>query len=111
MRFLLAAVIVLLISFHTYSQPINSPVRLNDSPAKQTPLSHKNLEDSLYRLKMQRDINEKGKDLDKFLADYKEYQESEQRRKYIRIGVGIVFVAALIYGLVRKRRMTKNSNR
>jgi hypothetical protein len=110
MQFLLTAAIFFLFSFRVSSQNIDTSRNSIDSPAKQIQTPNEALEDSLYRLKMERSVNEKGKELDKFLADYKEYKEKEQRQIYIRIGVGVVFVAALIYGVARKKRM-KNNNR
>ena len=111
MRFLLTAVLVLLFSFHVTCQNTDSSDNRSDTPGKLTTLPNVTAEDSIYRLKMERSVNEKGKDLDKFLADYKDYKEKEQRQVYIRIGVGVIFLAALIYGVARKRRIKKaNSN-
>ena len=106
MRRWLAAIVVFF-SLHAHSQTADSLARSIDSSAKQIQRSYESLEDSLYRLKMQRPVNEKGEELDKFLADYKEYKEKEKRQTYIRIGGVIIFAAALGYGIVRKRRQTK----
>ena len=109
MRCRLAAVIILLFSFIANGQNADSLARSIDSSAQQIQQSYESLEDSLYRLKMQRSINEKGQEIDKFLADYEEYKEKEERRTYIRIGAAIIFAAALAYGIARKRKQRKNT--
>lgn len=88
-------------------QNADSLAREIDSSAKTIQRSYENLGDSFYRLKMERSINEKGQELDKFLADYEEYKEKEKRRTYIRIGAVIIFAVALIYGVARKRKQKR----
>lgn len=109
MRLLLLAVFVFRFSCPASSQNTDSFSRAVDSSAKQIQQSYEALEDSLYRLQMQRDINEKGQELDEFLAGYKEGQKKEKQQTYIRIGLGVAFVAALIYGLARRRKQRRNS--
>lgn len=104
----LAVVIAIFFSLFAYSQNADSLARSIDSSAKQIQRSYESLEDSLYRLKMERSITEKGQELDKFLADYDEYKEKEKMRTYIRVGAVVIFAAALIYGVARKRRQRKN---
>ena len=111
MRYWLIAILVVLISFHANSQLTDSASLLVDSSAKQIQSNAETAEDSIYRRKMERNIEEKGQDLDKFLADYKTYKEKEKRQTYIRIGVGILFAVALVYGVIRKRKITKRSGR
>ena len=108
MRRRLAVAIIFCFSFAANSQNADSFARSIDSSAKQIQQSYESLEDSLYRLKMQRSVNEKGQELDKFLADSEEYKEKEKRRTYIRIGGVVIFAAALAYGFARKRRQRKN---
>ena len=111
MRCLLIALFVLLLAQHVNSQLTDSDSSTVDTSLIKTQTTSETVEDSLYRMKMERNINEKGQDLDKFLADYQAYKEKERRRTYIRIGVGVLFAAALVYGVIRKRRMTKKSGR
>ncbi|RYZ28337.1 MAG: hypothetical protein EOO10_09885 [Chitinophagaceae bacterium] len=105
----LAVVIVLFSSFVAHSQNADSLARSIDSSANQIQQSYESLEDSLYRLKMNRSIHEKGQELDKFLADYEEYKEKEKKRTYIRVGAVVIFAAALTYGVIRKRRQRKKA--
>jgi hypothetical protein len=101
MRFWLTFIIV---SFLTLS------INAQDTSAQPTPkesgsqLTYEQVQDSLYLQRMKRSVNENGKVLDQFLADFKERQEREKRQLYIRIGLGIAFVAVLIYGLLRRRK-------
>ena len=108
MRFLLIAVFLLLFSTSVFGQDSNVLSRSIDSSAKKNQQTYEDVEDSLYRLRMERNMNEKGQELDKFLADYEERKEKEKQQTYIRIGVGIVFLSLLIYGLVRRRKKEKN---
>ena len=100
--------VVIFFSLVAHGQNADSLALSIDSSARQIQHSYESLEDSLYRLKMQRPVNQKGEDLDKFLADYKEYKEKEKRRTYIRIGGAIIFAVALVYGISRKRRQNKS---
>ena len=109
MRCRFLAILVLSISLVAHSQDTGSSAQRFDSSSTKTQSAKENPEDSLYRLKMERDIHEKGKDLEKFLADYKEYQEKEKRRMYTRYAVGVLFAAALIYGIVRKRKQQQKN--
>ena len=111
MRCFFIALLLFLVSFAANSQDTVFPSLGFDSSSKQTEDSSESPDDSLYRVKMERNIAEKGKDLDKFLNDYKEYQQKEQRQKYIRYGVGVLFAAALIYGFIRKRKQQQKNKR
>jgi hypothetical protein len=100
--------VLIFFSLIAHGQNADSLARSIDSSARQIQHTYESLEDSLYRLKMQRPVNQKGEDLDKFLADYKEYKEKEKRRTYVRVGGAIIFAAALVYGIARKRRQNKS---
>ena len=104
MRLLLLAVIVFQFSFSSHCQSADSLRRSVDSSAKEIQRSYQNLEDSLYRLRLQRNIDEKGQELEKFLADYEARQTKEKRQIYIRVGAAMIFFAALVYGIIRKRK-------
>ena len=52
----------------------------------------------------QRFINQNSKNLDQFLADRKEQEQKEKQQMYIRIGLGITFLAALGYGFYKRRK-------
>jgi hypothetical protein len=84
--------------------------QLSDSIQHQLDSTNKiiqSLEDSIYRQRMLRNITERGQTVDRFLADFEERQKKERRQTYIKVGVGAVFLTALIYGILRKRRLQK----
>ncbi|HYO22701.1 MAG TPA: hypothetical protein VER36_09870 [Flavisolibacter sp.] len=83
----------------SHAQSADSLSRSVDSQSK----AIQALDDSIYRLKMQRTIDQNSQTIDQFLASYKEGQAKERRQTYIRIGAMIILLAALIYGFVRKR--------
>ena len=103
MRPLILMMLALQFSVCSHGQNTDSLSRSIDSQAR----AIQKLEDSVYRLKMQRTIDQNSQTIDQFLADYKERQAKEKRQRYIRIGLGIAFLAALIYGWARKRKQQK----
>jgi hypothetical protein len=107
MRFLLVAVFILQTSLPSYCQHTDSFTRSIDSSAKQIQRSYKVLQDSLERLRIQQSIRENGKPLDAFLADYEHQKKKERQQVYIRVGLGVIFLGALIYGIARKRKQRK----
>ena len=102
MRFWLFIFFIFSLSQPLFSHDSVSRDTINNIVTSADP--YEQLQDSLYRQRMQRSINENGKVLEEFLADFKERQEREKRQTYIRIGLGIAFVALLIYGLLRRRK-------
>ena len=107
MRFWLTFISVLFLSLPLFSQDSVAQTTSVDTTVKQTPYDR--LQDSLYLQRMKRSMNENGKVLEQFLADFKERQEREKRQAYIRTGLGIAFVAVLIYGLWRRRKSRQQS--
>jgi len=74
-----------------------------DSEANSIQKRYREIEDSLYRLRMKQNMEQHGQSLDQFLAEKREEKRKEDRRMYIRIGVLAIFVFALVFSLVRKR--------
>jgi len=109
MRFLLLAVFGLLFSILAYGQNPDSLNHSIDSSAKAIQQSYEDLQDSLEQLKLNRTLTETGKPMDEFLEDYRQKQLAEKRRTYLRIGVGIAFLAALFYGIARKSSKQKRT--
>lgn len=101
MRPLLLVLLIFQLCGSSYSQPADSAPHSIDSHNRVI----QTVEDSLYRQRMLRNMAEKGQTIDRFLADFKERQEKERRQTYIKVGVGAIFMAALIYGLLRKRKL------
>ena len=101
MRRLLLCLLLLQLCNNSYTQSLDTVQRHIDSLNR----SVQAIEDSLYRQRMLRNVQENGQTLDRFLADFREKQEKEKRANYIKIGIGAVFLTALIYGVLRKRRL------
>jgi len=51
-----------------------------------------------------RDIEHNNKNLDYFLADYKERQQKEKRRIWWRLGLGIAFAGIGVFAILRRRK-------
>lgn len=58
--------------------------------------------DSLQREKLLQTVRETGKSLDVLLAERREQEKKEERRRWVRIGAGAVFLFALFYALARR---------
>jgi hypothetical protein len=111
MRFLLIVTFLLQFGIPVYSQSIDSISRGVDSSSKalqEAAKKFQRLEDSLAKLQIQQSLDQNSKSLDLFLADMKEREKKEKRQLYIRIGLGVAFLAIVVYGLVRRRKK-KNS--
>lgn len=62
-------------------------------------------EDSVQAAHIKQNVIKNGKPLDQFLQEMKEKEKAEKRQHYFRIGLGAVFLLALlIIGLVRRRK-------
>lgn len=69
------------------------------------------LQDSvLYKINdslIKESLEQNNRNLDAFMAMQKEREAKEKKRMYIRIGLGIFFLAVLVFGLIRKNRKAK----
>lgn len=106
--FLVVAFLLQIVSYlPAHSQNIDSISRAIDSTSlklKEADNRFQNLEDSLYKQKMQRSLKEEGKAFDVFLSEMEERERKERRQLYIRIALGIAFLAILIIALVRRKK-------
>ena len=103
MRFAFIAISFIL-SFSLQAQNTDSFVRAVDSSTKAMRQRITATEDSLYKMEVQRSLQQNNRNLDRFLADMKEREKREERQMYIRLGIGVLFLAVLIIGLLRKRK-------
>ena len=101
MRWLLLCLLMMHAFSSSYGQPMDTVQRHIDSINRSLLAK----DDSLYRQRMLRNIDENGQTLDQFLADFREKQTKEKRANYIKIGAGAIFMAALIYAVLRKRKL------
>lgn len=76
-----------------------------DSSVKEMNNRMQALQDSVYKLNVKRSMEQNGKNLDRFMADYHERQKKEKRQMYIRLGLAVAFLAVLIVGLTRRKKM------
>lgn len=102
MRYLLFLLVITSSDF-TWAQRPDSLLKTIDSEAVSFQQRYRQIEDSLYRLRMKQSMEQHGQSLDEFLAQKREEERKEDRRLYIRIGVITLFLFALVYAYVRKR--------
>lgn len=114
MRFVLVVGLLLQFFFSANSQHVDSLARAVDSSVKafnETDRQFQQLQDSIKRVQLQKSLEQNSKNLDVFLADMKEREKKEKRRMYIRLAAALIFLAVLVYGLARKRKIrSKASN-
>jgi hypothetical protein len=112
---LLAAFLLFSLSFiKAHSQNADSFARALDSSSKAIQQTTKDIErwkDSLRQKELQRFTDQNSKNLDLFLADMKERERKEKQQAYIRIGLGVAFLAVLIIGLIRRRKKKSSAPR
>ena len=106
---LLLVMVLLAFCFSSSAQNPDSLSRSIDSSAQKIERSFKSLEDSLQQIRIEQAIQKKGVELNEFLADYEEREKAAERQTYIRIGLGLAFIAALFYGFTRRRKKGKIS--
>jgi hypothetical protein len=90
-----------------YSQKADSLSPFVDSPSQDLQQANDRLQsvqDSLYLLKLQRNLKEHGKPLEQFLAERQKQERKEKQQLYIRIGLGAAFIVVLIIGIARQRK-------
>ena len=105
MRFFVIVAFLLQFSISGYSQYSDSFARRIDSSLKARNKMIRAFQDSLDRLEIKRSMEQNGKNLDRFMADYQERQKKERKQMYIRLGLGVAFLAVLIVAIVRRRKM------
>jgi hypothetical protein len=85
-----------------FSQPLDTVINPYDSVRSVVEQTVREYRDSLEREKLLQNIREKGKPLDTFLAERKEQERKEERRKWIRIGAGVIFLCVLLITSIRR---------
>jgi len=53
-------------------------------------------------------LEQNNRNLDAFVALQKEREAKEKKRMYFRLGIGILFLAVMVIGLLRKRKKAKS---
>ena len=110
-------VFILVFFLHSFlpaqSQNINPIGRSMDSISQQMEVIKKRMQeikDSMHRRQVQTMLDQQGKSLDQFLEERREAEKKQRRQMYVRIGIGVLFLAVLIIGLTRRRK-TRTENR
>lgn len=102
-------VVFAVILFFSFLMPVegqntDSFVRAIDSSRKAMNERLREQQDSFYKLQVKQSLEQNSRNLDRFLADMKEREKKERRQMYIRLGLGVAFLAVLIVGLLRRRK-------
>ena len=92
----------LLLSTSLLSQPVDTATRRYDSARKVVEQTVKDWQDSMDHEKMLQDIRKNSKPLDEFLAEMKEKERKENRRRWIRIGAGATLLFMLFFSIARR---------
>ncbi len=101
------AILLQLVTLSSTAQSTDSLRRSIDSSAKklkEATTEFNQWEDSVHRVHMQQFTDQNSKNLDQFLADMKAQKQKEKQQTYIRIGLGIAFLAVVGYGLYKRRK-------
>jgi hypothetical protein len=89
------------------SQPVDTTFRPYDSVRRVVEQTVREYQDSLKREKLLQNIREQGKPLDVFLAERRKEERKEERRRWVRIGAGALFLFALFYAIARRSKSRK----
>jgi superfamily II RNA helicase len=88
------------------NRQIDSSMKELDSINARINNSYKSM-DSAY---MQRQIEQNNKNLDAFMAMQREREAKQKRSNWIRLGIGLLFLGVLIFG-VRRRNKNQHMNK
>ncbi|RYZ45655.1 MAG: hypothetical protein EOO14_25495 [Chitinophagaceae bacterium] len=89
------------------AQPIDSLAQAIDSNANAINRSATEIQrwkDSLQKEKIFRNLADNGQSLDTFLQEMREKEDAKKRQVNIRIGLGVLFLIAVVVGFLRRRR-------
>lgn len=75
-----------------------------DSQAKSLNASIERSMQRMDSVNAARNAEQMNRNMDRFMAERKEQQRKQMRGAYMRIGFGVLMMAVLIVGLVRKRK-------
>ena len=101
---------LLIFLFSITEEPFAQPADANtqyDSVRNLVEKTVREYQDSLERERLLQNIRTKGKPLNEFLAERKEEEKKRERRRWIRIGAGAIFLFALFYAIARRYRHRK----
>ena len=82
------------------SKQIDSSMKQLDSINERLNNSYKRM-DSVY---VRRQIEQNNRNLDTFMAMQREQQAKQKKAMWIRLGIGVLFLGVLIFGLLRRRK-------
>lgn len=95
--------------FFLLSQPVDTSYNAYDSVRRVVEQTVRNYQDSIEREKLLQTMKKQGKPLSVFLAEHKEKERKEERRRWVRIGAGAIFLFALFFAIARRYRDRKKS--
>lgn len=84
------------------SKEIDSSMKALDSINERLNNSYKSM-DSAY---MKRQMEQNTRNLDAFMAMQREREAKQKRSNWIRLGIGVLFLGVLVFGVLRKRKKT-----
>jgi len=86
-------------------QKVDSSLKELDSLNEQLNNGYKKTMDSIYdHLETERN----NRNLDMFLQMQKEREAKQKKEAYLRIGLGVLFLGILVFGLMRRRKKPAN---
>jgi hypothetical protein len=60
--------------------------------------------DSMEGVRIKRNVAKNGKPLNEFLSEMADREKADKRQLTFRIGLGVLFLTALVVGLARRRK-------
>ena len=109
--FLLSLFLLLVYSFNPvslFAQTNDSVSRFPDSAReeirKTVTKEFQQWKDSMEGVRIKRNVARNGKPLNEFLSEMAEREKAKKRQQAFRIGLGVLFLTALVVGLARRRK-------
>lgn len=59
---------------------------------------------------MERTMEQNNRNLESFMQMQKEREAKQKRSNWIRLGVGVLFLGVLIFGIMRRKKMAREQN-
>lgn len=112
MRFagVLLFVVQVLFSISVAAQSNDTIITIKDSTREEVRQTVKEeferWQDSVQAERIRENVKKNGKSLDVFLKEMEEKEAARKRQLYVRIGLGAVFLIALVLAFARRRKKT-----